>query len=224
MCVCVYVCVCVCVWQRSCSNGCVDFAETLHKRSDRYFLVSFFSIFENSNLMTSWRPFCSFPMGHSHGRNFALIFFKFEYKVQSCSLLFAIWNEQNQFTTFHAITEQKIKISSKNKILELGQEMYHFILIQTRWKRIWNYFFDLLSNQWDRGGTGFQSPILLSLSTLEIAVFWKSRWRQLQLRVFDEYEESFKLRFEHSLLFWFHTKTQQAIKKTPYVFLCLCIS
>ena len=107
--VCVWVCVCmyVCVWQRSCSNGCVDFAETLHKRSDRYFLVTFFSIFENSNLMTSWRPFCSFPMGHSHGRNFALIFFKFEYKVQSCSLLFAIWNEQNRLTTFHAITEQK---------------------------------------------------------------------------------------------------------------------
>ena len=116
----VCVCVCVCVWQLSCSNGCVDFAETLHKRSDRYFLVSFFSIFENSNLMTSWRPFCSFPMGHSHSRNFALILFKFEYKVQSCSLLFAIWNEQNQLTTFHAITEQKNLNFSKKQNFRIG--------------------------------------------------------------------------------------------------------
>ena len=104
---CVCVCMCVRVWKRSCSNGCVDFAETLHKRSDRYFLVSFFSIFENSNLMTSWRPFCSFPMGHSHGRNFALIFFKFGYKVQSCFLQFAIENQQNRSRTFDVITEQK---------------------------------------------------------------------------------------------------------------------
>ena len=35
VCVCVgvrvCVCLCVCVWQRSCSNDCVDFNETLHK-------------------------------------------------------------------------------------------------------------------------------------------------------------------------------------------------
>ena len=76
VCMCVRVCVRVCVWKLYSKNGCVDFDETLHKWSDRYLLVTFFSIFENSNLMTSWRPFCTFSMGHSHGRNFCPIFFK----------------------------------------------------------------------------------------------------------------------------------------------------
>ena len=103
----VCVCMCVCVWKLYSQNGCVDFDETLHKWSDRYLLVSFFSIFENSNLMTSWRPFCIFPTGHSHGRNFCPIFFKFGYKLQSCFSQFAIENQQNRLISFDVITEQK---------------------------------------------------------------------------------------------------------------------
>ena len=125
--VCVWVCVCasVCVWKLYSPNGCVDFDETLHKWSDRYLLVTFFSVFENSNLMTSWRPFCTFSMGHSHGRNFCPILFKFEYKVQSCCLQFAIENQQNRSISFDAITDRvfeknpkwppKIKFSNSDK-------------------------------------------------------------------------------------------------------------
>ena len=40
--------------------------------------------------MMSWRPFCTFSPGHSHGRNFTLIFFKNADEVESCLLLFAI--------------------------------------------------------------------------------------------------------------------------------------
>ena len=106
---CVCVCVSVCVWKLYCQNGWVDFAETLHKWSDRYLLVSFFSIFENSNLMTSWRPFCIFPTGHSHGRNFCPIFFKFGYKLQSCFSQFAIENQQNRLISFDVITDRVFK-------------------------------------------------------------------------------------------------------------------
>ena len=41
--------------------------------------------------ITSWRPFCTFSAGQSHGRNFALIFFKITDEVKSClQLLFKI--------------------------------------------------------------------------------------------------------------------------------------
>ena len=74
-----------------------------------------FSIFEYSNLMTSWRPFCIFPMGHSHGRNFCPIFFKFEDKGQSCFPQFAIENQQNRLRTFDVITEQKTQHSRQEQ-------------------------------------------------------------------------------------------------------------
>ena len=131
--VCVWVCVCVCASVRLCVCGSAP-AQTVvsillklcTKDLTDISLCLFFSFFENSNLMTSWRPFCSFPMGHSHGRNFALIFFKFEYKVQSCSLLFAIWNEQNRLTTFHAITEQKNLNFSKRQKFSIGTRNVSF--------------------------------------------------------------------------------------------------
>ena len=57
-----------------------------------------------------WRHgghFFIFPTGHSHGRNFTSIFFKFEHKMQSCSLLFAIENQRNRLRTFDVIRKQK---------------------------------------------------------------------------------------------------------------------
>ena len=49
-------------------------------------------------------------MGHSHGRNFCLIFFKFEDKGQSCFPQFAIEKQQHRLRTFdviQCITEQR---------------------------------------------------------------------------------------------------------------------
>ena len=76
MCVCVYVCVCVCVWQRYSPNGWMDFDEIFHKWSDRYLWGLFFSDFEISKRWRHGGHFCTFLLGHSHGRNFAPVFFK----------------------------------------------------------------------------------------------------------------------------------------------------
>ena len=49
--------------------------------------------------MTSWRPFCTFSPGHSHGRNFALIFFRIADKVESCLPVFVIENQLDRLAT-----------------------------------------------------------------------------------------------------------------------------
>ena len=59
-----------------------------------------------------------FSMGHSHGRNFCSIFLKFEYKVQSCFLQFAIENQQNWLRTFEVITEQKTQNFRQEKNIQ----------------------------------------------------------------------------------------------------------
>ena len=48
----------------------------------------FFFNFEISKTMTSWRPFCTILLEHSHGRNFAPIFIKIWGKVERCHPLF----------------------------------------------------------------------------------------------------------------------------------------
>merc|ERR1712074_409107 len=53
----VCVCLCVCVSHLYSPNGRTNFDETLHKSFSMNLLNTFFSDFENSNLMTSWRPF-----------------------------------------------------------------------------------------------------------------------------------------------------------------------
>ena len=90
--VCICVCVCVCVCQHYSPNGWSDFDENSHKQSLGYLLVSFFSFFENSNLMTSWRPFCTKPCGHSHVFNIAPIFFHIlvRYSLNTCFVWYCI--------------------------------------------------------------------------------------------------------------------------------------
>merc|ERR1712074_379367 len=53
--VCLCVCVCVCVCHLYSPNGWTDFDETFHKSFSMNLLNTFFSDFDNSNLMTSWR-------------------------------------------------------------------------------------------------------------------------------------------------------------------------
>merc|ERR1712074_173099 len=53
---CVCVCVCVCLCHLFSPNELTDFNETFHKSSTMNLLNKFFSDFENSILMTSWRP------------------------------------------------------------------------------------------------------------------------------------------------------------------------
>merc|ERR1711945_23351 len=58
VCVCVSVCVsvCVCVCHLYSPNGWTDFHKIFYKSSTTHLLNTFFSDFENSNLMTSWQP------------------------------------------------------------------------------------------------------------------------------------------------------------------------
>ena len=68
------------------------------------FEKEFISVFENFPLpITSWWPFSTFSMSHSHhlihGRNFASIFVKIADETESCLLLFAIENQLNWLIT-----------------------------------------------------------------------------------------------------------------------------
>ena len=99
VCLSVCVCVCVCMCQLYSPPGSSDFDEHPHKYSLGCFPVPFFSDFENFNLMTSWRPFCTNPLRHSHGCIWTPIFFKFWYVVVYCLRLFGIAFQQNPFTT-----------------------------------------------------------------------------------------------------------------------------
>merc|ERR1712074_503036 len=62
MSVCVCVCVSVCVCHLYSPNGWTDFDETFYKSFTMNLLNTFFSDFENSNLMTSWRPLLLFSV------------------------------------------------------------------------------------------------------------------------------------------------------------------
>merc|ERR1712148_84176 len=62
-CVCLCVCVSVCVCHLYSPNGWTDFDETFHKLFSMNLLNTFFSDFENSNLMTSWRPLLLLSVG-----------------------------------------------------------------------------------------------------------------------------------------------------------------
>merc|ERR1712105_384522 len=62
LCVFVSVCVSVCLCHLYSPNESTDFDETFYKSSAMYLLNTFFSDFENSNLMTSWRPLLLFPV------------------------------------------------------------------------------------------------------------------------------------------------------------------
>ena len=74
--VCLSVCLCtsMCVWSLQ-PKRTKRFWRLFYKWSDRYLPVTFFVVFQSSNLMTSWWPFCIFAFRHSHGRNFGPTFF-----------------------------------------------------------------------------------------------------------------------------------------------------
>merc|ERR1712074_465439 len=55
-------CLCVCVCHLYSPNGWTDFDETFHKSFSMNLLNTFFSYFENSNLMTSWWPLLLFSV------------------------------------------------------------------------------------------------------------------------------------------------------------------
>ena len=70
--------------------------------------MTFFAVFQSSNLMTSWRPFCIFALRHSHSRNFGPIFFKFGHKALQRMAMFAIENQQDRMIT-SGVRENRVK-------------------------------------------------------------------------------------------------------------------
>ena len=94
--VCMSVCLSVCVCQLYSPKGKADFDVNPHKYSIGCLLMPLFSDFENFNLMTSWRPFCIKPLGHSHVCIKAPIFFKFAHDVAYIPGLFDIENERDR--------------------------------------------------------------------------------------------------------------------------------
>merc|ERR1712074_62343 len=70
VCVRVSVCPCVCVCHLYSPNRWTDFDETFYKLSTTHLLNTFFSDFENSNLMTSWRPLLLFSVRALSGSQF----------------------------------------------------------------------------------------------------------------------------------------------------------
>ena len=121
MSVCLCVCLCVCVCQLYSPQDSTDLDENPHKYSLGCLPVSFFSYFENFNLMMSWQQLFLNPFRHSHGCKLSLIFFKLEHDVSYIIELFAIENQQDRDISsiqngiprigLAAILEPKIKIS-----------------------------------------------------------------------------------------------------------------
>ena len=106
-----YVCVCVCVCVYVCVYVCVSvtafYLKTIRPilmKLGPYDLIKnlrwhFFQIFD---MLLRWRHsghFVCFRMRHSHGRNFALIFFKITDKKVWRLPMFAIENQQNRLIT-----------------------------------------------------------------------------------------------------------------------------
>ena len=82
VCVCVSVCVCQCV--RVCGSSTALTAGPILMKLSQFQghgPVRFFSDFGYLNLMTSWRPFFTRCMRHSHSCNFGLVYFKFGHNV-----------------------------------------------------------------------------------------------------------------------------------------------
>ena len=129
VCLCLCVCVCVCVCVSVCVCVCLCVWSLQPKRMDRfwcYFPQMICRIFASDffsrilKIQNGWRHgghFVCFSFRHSHGRNFAPIFFKIEHKVQSCLPMFAIENQQNRSVTSGNIENRvfkKIKMAAKN--------------------------------------------------------------------------------------------------------------
>merc|ERR1712112_688811 len=67
---------CVCLCHLYSPNESTDFDETFYISSAMYLLNTFFSDFENSNLMTSWRPLLLFPVRALSRSRFCSDFFQ----------------------------------------------------------------------------------------------------------------------------------------------------
>ena len=88
MCVCVYVCMCVCDSATALTDGWILMKFSTNDQTD-ICEVSFSRIltFPNNDVMAA--IFAFLLLGHSHGRNFASIFFNIGGEVESCLPLFA---------------------------------------------------------------------------------------------------------------------------------------
>ena len=145
LCVCLSVraCVCVCVCHLYSPNGLVDFDETFHKWSWRYLPVTFFTDFENSKWMTSWRPFCTFFIPALSRSQFCSDFLQNWAQGTKLSSNVCYWKSAKSVGNFRKYREprfrKKIKMATKFLFLffEIGQVRCRFPLIQTYWSRIW---------------------------------------------------------------------------------------
>ena len=98
VCVCLSVCVSVCVISTAQTDGPIFMKLSTGDLED----ICQWLFSRILKIQNGWRHgghFVCFSFGHSHGRNFASIFFKIEHKVQSCLPMFAIENQQNRSVT-----------------------------------------------------------------------------------------------------------------------------
>ena len=93
------VCLSVCLCHLYSPNEWTDFDETFHKSPTINLLNTFSSDFENSSWWRHGGHYCCFWIRHSHGRNFASIFFKIMDKEVWCLPMFAIENQLNRLIT-----------------------------------------------------------------------------------------------------------------------------
>ena len=144
-----YVCACFCV--------CMC-AEALQlKQMGRFwwhflqmiwqiFARSFFSDFENSKSMTSWRPFCIFAVPALSWSHFLFDFLQIRIQVTKLLSTVCYWKSEKSVDKFWRNNgprfRKKSKMAAKNKIFEFVQVRCLHILIQTCRARICYYFVD----------------------------------------------------------------------------------
>ena len=85
--------------------------------------------------MTSWRPFCTFSSGHSHGRSFTLIFFKISDEIENYLPLFAFENPRYRLVTSTNMADGAFekKNGRQNIFFWTRQVRCQFLLILNEW-------------------------------------------------------------------------------------------
>ena len=104
-CVCVCVCMCVCVLVSLYSPiGWTDFDEIFQKSPAIYLLNTFFSDFENSNLITPWQPFLLFSVPVLSRSQFYSNFLQILWRERGTPFYFiAIWKQENWLITLEVM-------------------------------------------------------------------------------------------------------------------------
>ena len=107
----------------------------------KIFASDFFTDFENSKWMTSWRPFYMFFIAALSQSQFCFNFLQNWAQGTKLSSNVCYWKSAKSVGSFRKYRQPRFQKNQnwhqKLFFFQIGQVRYRFPLIQTRWSRIW---------------------------------------------------------------------------------------